>query len=137
MGQAGHDFKYLIDGLNSERIVVGQAALELATKYANDRVVFDRPIGQNQAVAHPLADSWIRLESARLMAMHAAKYLGAEAGFDACDRAMSTHGGYAYAKEYHGERLWREARLLRNAPFSHKMVLNYISTQALKLPRAY
>ena len=132
-------FKYLIDGLNSERIVVGlegvgigQAALELATNYANERVVFDRPIGQNQAVAHPLADSWIRLESARLMAMHAAelyddhqncgiqaaaaKYLGAEAGFEACDRAMSTHGGYAYAKEYHVERLWREARLLRNAP---------------------
>jgi Acyl-CoA dehydrogenase, C-terminal domain len=112
-----------VDGLNSERIVVG------------------------------LADSWIRLESARLMAMHAAelydhhqncglqaaaaKYLGAEAGFDACDRAMSTHGGYAYAKEYHVERLWREARLLRNAPFSQEMVLNYISTQALKLPRAY
>ena len=160
VGQVGHGFKYLLDGLNSERIVVGlegvgigQAALELATKYANDRVVFDRPIGQNQAVAHPLADSWIRLESARLMAMHAAelyddhqkcgiqaaaaKYLGAEAGFDACDRAMSTHGGYAYAKEYHVERLWREARLLRNAPFAQEMVLNYISTQALKLPRAY
>ena len=158
--RSGEGFRYLIDGLNSERIVVGlegvgigQAALELATKYANDRVVFDRPIGQNQAVAHPLADSWIRLESARLMAMHAAelyddhqncgiqaaaaKYLGAEAGFDACDRAMSTHGGYAYAKEYHVERLWREARLLRNAPFAQEMVLNYISTQALKLPRAY
>lgn len=115
VGEAGRGFSYLIDGLNSERIVVGlegvgigQAALELATKYANERVVFDRPIGQNQAVAHPLADSWIRLESARLMAMHAAelydnhqdcgkeaaatKYLGAEAGFDVCDRAMSTHG---------------------------------------------
>ena len=91
-------------------------------------MVFDRPIGQNQAVAHPLADSWIRLKSARLTAMHAAKlyddhqncgiqaaaakYLGAEAGFDTCDRAMSTHGGYAYAKEYHVERLWGEARLL-------------------------
>ena len=160
VGQVGRGFKYLIDGLNSERIVVGlegvgigQAALELATNYANERVVFDRPIGQNQAVAHPLADSWIRLEAARLTAMHAAelydhhqncglqaaaaKYLGAEAGFDACDRAMSTHGGYAYAKEYHVERLWREARLLRNAPFSQEMVLNYISTQALKLPRAY
>jgi acyl-CoA dehydrogenase len=67
----------------------------------------------------------------------AAKYLGAEAGFDACDRAMSTHGGYAYAKECHVERLWREARLLRNAPFSQEMVLNYASAQALKLPRAY
>ena len=160
VGEVGRGFRYLVDGLNSERIVVGlegvgigQAALELATAYANERVVFDRPIGQNQAVAHPLADSWMRLESARLMAMHAArlyddhqscgiqaaaaKYLGAEAGFDACDRAMSTHGGYAYATEYHVERLWREARLLRNAPFSQEMVLNYISTQALKLPRAY
>ncbi|OBG28582.1 acyl-CoA dehydrogenase family protein [Mycobacterium sp. 852002-51057_SCH5723018] len=160
VGEVGQGFRYLVDGLNAERIVVGlegvgigQAALELASKYANERVVFDRPIGQNQAVAHPLADSWIRLESARLTAMHAAhlydhhqncgieaaaaKYLGAEAGFDACDRAMSTHGGYAYAKEYHVERLWREARLLRNAPFSQEMVLNYISVQALKLPRAY
>jgi acyl-CoA dehydrogenase len=160
VGEVGRGFRYLVDGLNSERIVVGlegvgigQAALELATKYAKERVVFDRPIGQNQAVAHPLADSWMRLESARLTAMHAAKlyddhqncgveaaaakYLGAEAGFDACDRAMSTHGGYAYAKEYHVERLWREARLLRNAPFSQEMVLNYISVQALRLPRAY
>ena len=67
----------------------------------------------------------------------AAKFLGAEAGFEACDRAMSTHGGYAYAKEYHVERLWREVRLLRNAPFSQEMVLNYISSQALKLPRSY
>ncbi|HUL98830.1 MAG TPA: acyl-CoA dehydrogenase family protein [Mycobacterium sp.] len=160
VGEVGKGFQYLLDGLNSERIVVGlegvglgQAALELASKYANERVVFDRPIGQNQAVAHPLADSWMRLEAARLTAMHAAhlydrhqscgvqaaaaKYLGAEAGFDACDRAMSTFGGYAYAKEYHVERLWREARLMRNAPFSQEMVLNYISTQALKLPRAY
>jgi alkylation response protein AidB-like acyl-CoA dehydrogenase len=160
VGQVGRGFTHLVDGLNSERIVVGlegvgigQAALELATRYAGERVVFGRPIGQNQAVAHPLADSWIRLEAARLMAMHAAtlyderrncgrqaaaaKFLGAEAGFEACDRAMSTHGGYAYAKEYHVERLWREARLLRNAPFSQEMVLNYISAQALKLPRAY
>jgi len=160
VGEAGRGFRYLVDGLNSERIVVGlegvgigQAALELASAYARERVVFDRPIGRNQAVAHPLADSWIRLESARLTAVHAAqlydehrdcgveaaaaKYLGAEAGFDACDRAMSTHGGYAYAKEYHVERLWREARLLRNAPFSQEMVLNYVAAQALKLPRSY
>jgi acyl-CoA dehydrogenase len=160
IGEVGQGFKYLIDGLNPERIVVGlegvglgQAALELATQYAKDRVVFDRPIGKNQAVAHPLADSWIRLEAAQQVAMNAAKlfdeyqecgkesaaakFLGAEAGFEACDRAMSTHGGYAYAKEYHVERLWREVRLLRNAPFSQEMVLNYISSQALKLPRSY
>ncbi|TSD92961.1 acyl-CoA dehydrogenase [Skermania sp. ID1734] len=160
VGEVGKGFKYLIDGLNPERIVVGlegvglgKAALELASKYAKERVVFDRPIGKNQAVAHPLADSWIRLEAAELTAMHAAelfeahkecglesaaaKYLGAEAGFEACDRAMSTFGGYAYSKEYHIERLWREVRLLRNAPFSQEMVRNYISSKALGLPRAY
>ena len=160
VGEVGKGFTYLIDGLNPERVVValegiglGRAALEMASKYANERVVFGRPIGKNQAVAHPLADSWIRLEAAERMAMHAAelfedhqncgkeaaaaKYLGAEAGFEACDRAMSTFGGYAYSKEYHIERLWREVRLLRNAPFSQEMVLNYISAQALGLPRSY
>jgi acyl-CoA dehydrogenase len=160
VGEVGNGFRYLIEGLNPERIVVGLegvglglAALDLASKYAKERIVFDRPIGKNQAVAHPLADSWIRLEAARLACMHAAelfdneqpcgkeaamaKFLGAESGFEACDRAMSTHGGYAYAKEYHVERLWREVRLLRNAPFSQEMVLNYISSQALGLPRSY
>ncbi|MBC3191809.1 acyl-CoA/acyl-ACP dehydrogenase [Pseudonocardia sp. C8] len=160
VGEVDKGFYYLIDGLNPERIVVGmegiglgRSALELSTQYAKDRVVFDRPIGKNQAVAHPLADSWIRLEAAELVAMKAAaqfdasepcgelsaaaKFLGAEAGFEACDRSMSTMGGYAYAKEYHVERLWREVRLLRNAPFSQEMVLNYISNQVLKLPRAY
>ncbi|MEV0705732.1 acyl-CoA dehydrogenase family protein [Saccharopolyspora sp. NPDC050389] len=160
VGEVDKGFYYLIDGLNPERAVVGmegiglgRAALELATKYANDRVVFDRPIGKNQAVVHPLADSWIRLEAAELMAMKAAelfdadqpcgpesaaaKFLGAEAGFEVCDRALSTHGGYAYAKEYHVERLWREVRLLRNAPFSQEMVLNYVSSKVLGLPRAY
>ncbi len=160
VGEVDRGFYYLIDGLNPERIVVGlegvglgRAALGLATEYANSRVVFDRPIGKNQAVAHPLADSWMRLAAAELVSMKAAelydnhlpcgemaataKFLGAEAGFEACDRAMSTLGGYAYAKEYHVERLWREVRLLRNAPFSQEMVLNYISSQVLKLPRAY
>ncbi|MEI2774888.1 MAG: acyl-CoA dehydrogenase family protein [Tetrasphaera sp.] len=160
VGEVGKGFTYIIDGLNPERIVVGlegigigRLALQLGSTYAKERVVFDRPIGQNQAVAHPLADSWIRLEAANQVCMNAAdlfdqglpcgleaaasKYLGAEAGFEACDRSMSTHGGYAYAKEYHIERLWREVRLLRNAPFSQEMVLNYISSQALKLPRSY
>ncbi|TCK25744.1 acyl-CoA dehydrogenase family protein [Pseudonocardia endophytica] len=160
VGEVDKGFYYLIDGLNPERIVVGmegiglgRSGLDLATQYAKDRVVFDRPIGKNQAVAHPLADSWIRLEAAEAIAMKAAaqfdagencgelsaaaKFLGAESGFEACDRAMSTMGGYAYAKEYHVERLWREVRLLRNAPFSQEMVLNYISNQVLKLPRAY
>ncbi|QDQ95075.1 acyl-CoA dehydrogenase [Rhodococcus sp. WB9] len=160
VGEVDKGFYYIIDGLNPERIVVamegiglGRAALEIGTEYAKNRVVFDRPIGQNQAVAHPLADSWIRLEAAERMAMHAAKlfddkqecgheaaaakYLGAEAGFEACDRVFSTLGGYAYAKEYHIERLWREVRLLRNAPFSQEMVRNYVSQQVLDLPRSY
>jgi hypothetical protein len=160
VGEIDKGFYYLTDGLNPERTVVGlegiglgRAALGIAGQYAKDRVVFDRPIGQNQAVAHPLADSWIRLQAAEMVAMNAAalfdaeqpcgpesaaaKFLGAEAGFEACDRAMSTLGGYAYSKEYHVERLWREVRLLRNAPFSQEMVLNYVSSQVLKLPRSY
>ncbi|NKQ55527.1 acyl-CoA/acyl-ACP dehydrogenase [Amycolatopsis sp. K13G38] len=160
VGDVGRGFYYLLDGLNPERIVVGmeqlglgRAALELAVKYASERVVFGRPIGKNQAVAHPLADSWIRLEGAELMGMkaaglfdarkpcgpeaNAAKFLGSEAGFEACDRAMQTHGGYAYAKEYHIERFWRESRLLKIAPVSQEMVLNYVSTKVLGLPKSY
>jgi alkylation response protein AidB-like acyl-CoA dehydrogenase len=160
VGEVGQGFRYLLDGLNPERIVVGmeqvglgRAALDLATRYANERVVFDRPIGKNQAVAHPLADSWIRLYAAELMAMraaelfdaqqpcgqeaNAAKFLGSEAGFQACDRAMQTHGGFSYAKEYHVERFWRESRLLKVAPISQEMVLNYVSTKVLGLPKSY
>lgn len=160
VGEVGKGFYYLLDGLNPERIVVaaeqiglGRAALEVATKYANERVVFDRPIGKNQAVAHPLADSWIRLMAAEQVAMkaaalfdnhqpcgpeaNAAKFLGSEAGFEACDRAMQTLGGYSYSKEYHVERFWRESRLLKVAPVSQEMVLNYISTKVLDLPKSY
>jgi hypothetical protein len=160
VGEVGKGFYYLLDGLNPERIVVateqiglGRAALGIATQYAKDRVVFDRPIGKNQAVAHPLADSWIRLTAAEHVAMYAAdlydrklpcgpeanaaKYLGSEAGFQACDRAMQTLGGYSYAKEYHVERFWRESRLLKVAPVSQEMVLNFISTKVLGLPRSY
>ncbi|MGU3498655.1 acyl-CoA dehydrogenase family protein [Mycobacterium sp. C31M] len=160
VGEVGKGFYYLLDGLNPERIVVaaeqvglGRAALEIATKYANERVIFDRPIGKNQAVAHPLADSWIRLMAAEQMAMkaaalfdagescgpeaNAAKFLGTEAGFQACDRAMQTLGGYSYAKEYHVERFWRESRLLKIAPVSQEMVLNFISTKVLGLPKSY
>ncbi|MBI4692759.1 MAG: acyl-CoA/acyl-ACP dehydrogenase [Gammaproteobacteria bacterium] len=160
VGEVGRGFQYLVDGLNPERVVVamegvgiGHAAIELATGYANSRVVFDRPIGMNQAVAHPLAECWIRLQAAEAVAMHAAalfdrrkpcgpeanaaKFLGADAGFRACDQAMQTHGGYAYAKEYHIERLWREVRLLRLAPVSQEMVLNFISNKVLGLPKSY
>lgn len=160
VGEVDQGFRYLLDGLNPERIVVafeqiglGRTALRLATDYANQRIVFDRPIGKNQAVAHPLADSWIRLAAAEMMAMkaaalfdsgqpcgpeaNAAKYLGSEAGFEACDRAMQTLGGYSYSKEYHVERFWRESRLLKVAPISQEMVLNYISTKVLGLPKSY
>lgn len=160
VGEVGKGFTYLLDGLNAERIVVafeqlglGKRALELATKYANERVVFDRPIGKNQAVAHPLADSWIRLHAAQMVAMeaarlfdehkscgaeaNAAKFLATEAAFEVCDRAMQTHGGFCYAVEYHIERLWREARLLKIAPVSQEMVLNFISQKVLGLPKSY
>ena len=160
VGEVGKGFQYLLDGLNPERVVVGmegvgmgRAALEMAVEYANTRVVFDRPIGMNQAVAHPLAECWIRLQAAEGMALraanlydnhqpcgaeaNAAKFLGAEAGFLACDQAMQTHGGFGYAKEYHIERFWREVRLLRLAPISQEMVLNYITGKVLGLPRSY
>ena len=160
VGDVGKGFYYLLDGLNPERIVVayeqiglGRRALELATNYANQRVVFDRLIGKNQAIAHPLADSWIRLHAARLVAeeaaklfdahqpcgaeANAAKYLATEAAFEVCDRAMQTHGGFCYAREYHIERLWRESRLLKIAPVSQEMVLNFVSEKVLGLPKSY
>ena len=160
VGEVGKGFHYLLDGLNPERVVVameaigiGRAALDLAVGYANSRIIFDRPIGKNQAVAHPLAECWMRLEAANAVALRAAtlydnhqscgaeantaKFLGAEAGFLACDQAMQTHGGFAYAKEYHIERLWREVRLLRLAPISQEMVCNYISNKVLGLPKSY
>lgn len=160
VGEVGKGFRYLLDGLNPERVVVameaigiGYAALDLAVHYANERVVFDRPIGQNQAVANPLAECWMRLQGAERAAMHAAilfdnnqscgpeantaKFLGADAGYQACDQAMQTHGGFAYAKEYHIERLWREVRLLRLAPVSQEMVSNFIAHKVLGLPKSY
>ena len=160
IGEVGKGMTYLFSGLNPERIVVayemlglGKRALELGTAYANSRVVFDRPIGKNQAIQHPLADSWIRLHSAQLVATeaaqmydqnkpcgpqaNAAKYLASEAAFEVCDRAMQTHGGFAYAKEYHIERLWRESRLMKIAPISQQMVLNYVAQKILGLPKSY
>jgi alkylation response protein AidB-like acyl-CoA dehydrogenase len=160
IGEVGQGFKCLLSGLNPERIAVafaqvgtGRAALNRAVQYAKERIVFDRPIGMNQAIAHPLSDSWIRLQAAEMMSMKAAqmfdaglscgpeansaKFLATEASFEACDRAMQTLGGYCYAKEYHVERYWREARLLKIAPVSQEMVLNYVSTHILGLPRSY
>ena len=160
VGDVGQGFKCLLDGLNPERIAVafaqigtGRAALRKAVQYAKERVVFDRPIGKNQAIAHPLADSYMRLSAAEMVAMKAAqlfdarqpcgpeantaKYLATEAAFEAADRAMQTLGGYSYAKEYHVERYWRETRLLKIAPISQEMVLNYISQKVLDLPKSY
>jgi len=132
---------------------VGRNALERATDYARNRRVFGRPIGQNQSIQHPLAECWMELEAAFLMAMqaatlydrgepcghyaNAAKYLGAEAGFKACTQAVMTHGGMGYAKEFHVERLMREVFIPRIAPVSPEMILNYIAERVLGLPRSY
>lgn len=160
VGEEGEGFRYLLDGLNPERILIasealgiGKVALRKAVGYANERIVFDRPIGQNQGVAFPLADSHARLRAAEQMIRLAswrydndlpcaeeanlAKYLASEAGFDAADRAMQTHGGYGYAKEYDVERYWREARLMKIAPVTQEMVLNFVATKVLGLPKSY
>jgi acyl-CoA dehydrogenase len=160
VGEEGGGFAYLLDGLNPERILVaaealgiGRAAIRRAVQYANDRVVFGRPIGKNQGIAFPLAQSHAALHAAELVireaswrydnglpcAEHAntAKLLAAEAGFDAADRALQTHGGMGYAKEYDVERYWREARLMKIAPISQEMVLNYLAEHVLGLPRSY
>ncbi len=160
VGEVGSGFYHLLDSLNPERIMtgieavgIGRAALNRAVDYAKERVVFDRPIGQNQAIAHPLAMAWAKLETAELMCLKAAwlfdhgqpcgaesntaKLMAAEAGFEACDVALQTHGGYGYAKEFHVERLWREVRLYKIAPVSQQMTLNYISEHVLRLPKSY
>ncbi len=160
IGEEGHGFKMIMHGMNAERILIGMealglgfAALRRAATYAGERVVFGRPIGQNQAVQHPLADSWMNLEAARLLLMQAArmydqghtsgeyanagKYLAAEAAFRACERAVMVHGGMGYAKEYHVERYLREVFVPRIAPVSREMILNYIGQRVLGLPKSY
>lgn len=160
IGEEGRGFEYILHGMNPERILIaaeaiglGRAALNRATRYANERIVFNRPIGQNQAIQHPLAESWMALEAAELMMQraawkydhgepcgadaNAAKYLAAEAGFDACQRAVMTHGGYGYAKEYHVERYLREIMIPRIAPISPQLILCYIAEKVLGLPKSY
>lgn len=160
VGQVGRGFYHLVDSLNPERIVIaveaigiGRSALRIAARYASERIVFGRPIGQNQAIAHPLARAVARLDAAELLAMkaawlydnghqcgaeaNAAKYLAAEAGFEACDAALQTLGGFGYAREYHVERLWREVRLYGLAPITQEMALNYLCQHVLGLPRSY
>ena len=160
IGDEGRGFEYILHGLNPERILIaaeavglGLVALARATKYARERVVFNRPIGQNQGVQHPLAENWMELEAARLMmhnaawqydtgrpcgaAANAAKYLAAEAGFKACQTAVMTHGGFGYAKEFHVERYLREIMIPRIAPVSPQLILCYIAEKVLGLPKSY
>jgi len=160
IGEEGQGFKYLLQGLNPERVLfaveaigLGFCALERATNYAKERVVFGRPIGQNQGVAHPLAKCWAELSAAELLAYkaavlydnnqecgaeaNAAKYLGAEYGFNACEASVLAHGGMGYAKEYDVERYMREAMIARIAPVSREMILNFISERVLGLPKSY
>ena len=160
IGEEGQGFKYILHGMNPERILIGseaigigRAALRKAATYAQERVVFDRPIGKNQGIQHPLAANWMELEAAHLMMLKAAwlydqgrdcgaeanatKYLGAEAGFHACERAILTHGGFGYAKEYHVERYLREVMIARIAPVSREQILSYIAERVLGLPKSY
>jgi acyl-CoA dehydrogenase len=160
VGEEGQGFRYLLDGLNPERILVaveaigiGEDALRRAAQYARERVVFNRPIGMNQSIQHPLAECWVNLQAATLMAARAAalydsgkpcgaeansaKFLGARAGYQAALQAVMTHGGMGYAKEYHVERLLREVLLHRIAPVSEQMILCFIAERVLDLPKSY
>jgi len=160
VGEPGNGFYHILDSLNPERVFtgieavgIGRAALPRGVEYAKQRIVFDRPIGQNQAIAHPLAMAWAKLEAAEAMCLKAAwlfdqgRPCGAEvleerdrrheAGFEACDVALQTHGGYGYAKEFYVERLWREVRLYKIAPVSQQMVLNHLAEHVLGLPKSY
>ncbi|MBI3964769.1 MAG: acyl-CoA/acyl-ACP dehydrogenase [Chloroflexi bacterium] len=160
VGEVGRGFYHLLDGLNPERILIaaealgtGRVALRRAVNYAKERIVFGRQIGQNQGVQFPLADSFAKLEAAELLVRkaawlydrgrpcgaeaNAAKYLASEFGFEAADRALQVHGGFGYAKEYHVERYWREVRVMRIAPISQEMILNFIAMHSLGLPKSY
>lgn len=160
IGEEGKGFRYILDSLNPERILnaaevigMGRRALEKAAKYARERVVFGRPIGQNQSIQHPLAECWSELYAAELMTLHAAelydagkpcgaeanaaKYLAADVGFHAADRAIRTHGGMGYAREYHVERYFREMVACQLAPVSREMILNFIAERQLGMPKSY
>ena len=160
IGEEGMGFRYILEGMNPERILIaaeaigiGRAALARATQYAKDRIVFGRQIGQNQAIQHPLAKCWAELEAANLMTMkaaalfdegkpcgaeaNAAKYLAGEAGFEACQTAVMTHGGLGYAKEYQVERYMREVMVTRIAPISPQLVLSFLAERVLGLPKSY
>ncbi|WP_299559447.1 acyl-CoA dehydrogenase family protein [uncultured Sulfitobacter sp.] len=160
IGEEGRGFEYILHGMNPERVLIaseaiglGNAALRHASKYAAERVVFNRPIGQNQAIQHPLAKCWSELEAAWLMVMsaawsydngksvgvaaNAAKYLAGEAGYNACQTAVMTHGGFGYAKEFHVERFLRESLIPRIAPVSRELALSFIAEKELGQPKSY
>ncbi len=160
IGEQGRGFSYILHSLNPERILIaaeaiaiGRDALERATRYARERVVFDRPIGQNQGIQHPLAERWMALEAAWAMVLkgawlydskqpcgaeaNTAKFLGARAGYDACLQSVLTHGGFGYAKEYHVERLLREVMITRIAPITEQLILSFIAEKVLDLPKSY
>jgi acyl-CoA dehydrogenase len=160
IGEEGRGFEYILHGMNPERVLIaaeavglGHLAIARASAYAKERVVFNRPIGQNQGIQHPLAKCWMELEAAWLMtqsaawqydqglncgaAANAAKYLAGEAGFEACQTAIMTHGGFGYAKEYHVERYLREVMIPRIAPVSPQLCLCYIAERVLGLPKSY
>ncbi len=163
IGEEGRGFHYILHGMNPERILIaaeavglGRAALARAAHYAGERVVFGRPIGQNQGIQHPLAERWIELEAAELMVLraaaaydrgeaagevgayaNAAKYCAAEAGFRACETAIMTLGGMGYAREYHVERYFREIQIARIAPVSPQLILSHIAERVLGLPKSY
>lgn len=160
IGEEGKGFKYILHGMNPERILIaaeavglGQIALKKASHYAGERIVFNRPIGQNQAIQHPLAECWMHLQAAELMVYkaadlfdrgqpcgaeaNAAKFLGAEAGYQTCLQAVMTHGGFGYAKEYHVERYLRESLIPRIAPISPQLILSFIAERVLGLPKSY
>ncbi|MGA8005617.1 MAG: acyl-CoA dehydrogenase family protein [Burkholderiales bacterium] len=160
LGEEGKGFEYILHGMNPERILIGaesvglgRCALKRAAAYAKERIVFDRPIGKNQGIQHPLARNWMNLEAANLMVFkgawlydqgrpcgaeaNAAKYLGGEACFDACQQAIMTHGGFGYAKEYHVERYLRESLVGRIAPVTPQLILSYIAERVLGLPKSY
>jgi acyl-CoA dehydrogenase len=160
IGEEGKGFKYILHGMNPERVLlaaeaigIGRIALKKAAEYAKERVVFDRPIGKNQAIQHPLAENWVELEAAQLLTLkaawlydnqrecgaeaNAAKFFSAEAGFRACERAILTHGGMGYSKEFHVERYLREIMITRIAPVSREMILSHIAERVLGLPKSY
>ncbi len=160
IGEEGRGFEYILHGLNPERVLLaaeatglGRVALKRAVQYAGERIVFDRPIGKNQGIQHPLAERWVELEAGALLYQkaawlydqgkpcgaeaNAAKFFCAEAGFRACETALLTHGGMGYAKEYHVERYLRESMLPRLAPISPQLILCFIAEKVLGLPKSY